>query len=685
MAIATDGSGGSAVKVPVPSFNPSDDQLLKFTRISYSEQGNDVGAAAEMSLILNKYYLSGHTDSDANNLYNYLYGNGWWAHSANVMDGGNHCNHPNPTDAEKQNILSVLQGKRTLPLYIDEHDWRGDIAYIENGNGSSINDNSCYVQFQTIIHNNMGSTYTFYCFPTPESDPFGYTKESNREKFGDGIPAGGGSTTAGGSSGGTSSAEPSGVSGGTNLSGLEFTSGKSYERQTARVEEGSHPELKTFYRINMSGAQFIRQVLAPYCRSKATGQGAYRLWFNDETSPDGAPGVKLFFKPDQYSNIKNQLSDDLLENIDKTYEFSYGTGPESSVKDFNPNYSGMVTSVTGGYEVDATTMNAITNDIMQVRYGKGSDEKRPSTGDSTYDGLQGAYRIGDSSYSLEEIQNRAANLWYNMAPYGYTADMTVLGDPMIDVQSLCSVTILTPLGIPHHSSGAYLIYHVTDSISGGTYETSMNMVRNALDIGLDDSGGIEISLGSKDTIYVGEAGSLMTGTYNNVFGGGTSSAGGSNTSSTANSGNSDISPKAANSIIQSAVDWAIGIANDDSYGYEWGARGIGASGYDCSGLVTTAYLQAGLDFGTPSTHGMKSAMLAVGFVEHPELIHDCTNAQVGDVYLNEQVHTFMYIGNGKVVNASSNRDGVPGDSSGNEILITDWYEKNWTTVLRYGG
>lgn len=671
MPYVNDGAGGgnsNQINVTVPTFNPTPDQLLKFTRISYSEQGNDTGAAAEMSLILNKYYLSGHTDGDANSLYNYLYGNSWWAHSANVMDGGSHCNHPNPTEDEKQKILAVLQGARTLPLYIDEHDYRGDISYIEGGNGSNIHDNSCYVQHRTVIHNKMGSTYTFYCFPTPESDPFGYTSADNRAKFGDGVPAGGGTVNN------TPSANVGGLTGGVNLSNTTFTSGKSYERQTSRVEEGDNPELKTFYRINMSGAQFIRQVLAPYCRSKATGQGGYKLWFDDETAPDGTPGVRLNFKPDQYRNIENPMADNLLEGIDKTYQFTYGAGPESSVLSFDPSFSGMVTSVTGGYEVESDTMNAITNDVMSVRYGKDSDAQRPSTGDSRYDDLQGVYRIGDSSYSVEEMQNRAASLWYNMAPFGYTADMTVFGDPMIDAQSLCAVTVLTPSGIPHHSSGVYLIYTVTDEITGGTFTTSMSMVRNAISIGTDDSGGIDITVGNTATTYIGEAGSLMSGTYNDIFGGGNTTQASSGTGV----------PQAANAVIQSAVEWALGIAADDSYGYEWGFRGIGASGYDCSGLVTTAYQQAGVDFGNPSTHTMKSAMLPAGFVEHLEVLHDCTNAQVGDVYVNESVHTAMYIGNGKIVHAAGNKDGVPGDSSGREILIADWYDGGWTTCLRYG-
>lgn len=335
------------------------------------------------------------------------------------------------------------------------------------------------------------------------------------------------SGTTSGTTSGTDSSTSTSESGTGNgsISNMTFNSG-TRERETARVEEGSHPELKSFYRINMTGAQFIRQVLAPYCKAKSTGQGGYRLWFSDETSPDGTTGVKLFFKPDQYTRIEDKVSNELLPNIDKTYEFSYGTGPISSVLEFNPNYAGIVTSVTGGYEVEASTTEAITNDLISLKYNRFTDPNRPSTGNSVYDDLQGTVRIGDSSYSYTDVANRAANLWYNMAPYGYTADMTVLGDPTIDVQKLCSVAVYTPQGLPHYSSGVYLITHVSDNISGGTFTSTLNLIRNAISIGTNDSGGIDITIGATDTIYVGDAAAAMNGTLGQSTTTGTSATSG---------------------------------------------------------------------------------------------------------------------------------------------------------------
>lgn len=499
-------------------------------------------------------------------------------------------------------------------------------------------------------------------------DAYAWDVIKDYEKYGLASYENDGSGSVVGAAGAMSGTGTDMTSGG--IAGLTFET-KPVERETARVEEGDHEGLKTFYRVNMSGAQFIKQVLAPYCRAEATGQGGYRLWFDDETNPNGASGVKLYFKPDQYNSIKNTVGDNILENIDKEYQFSFGQGPESSVIDFTPDYTGIVTSLFGGGEVDAATTDALTNELIHVRYGKDSDESRPSTGDSKYDDLQGVYRIGDSSYSVEEIQNRAANLWYNMAFYGYTANMTILGDPLVQVQSLCTVGVYTPMGLPHHSSGVYLIYKATDEIQGGSFTTTLELVRNAVDIGVDDSGGLDITIGS-NTNYIGQGASLV----------GASPMTGSSAVSGSGSG---VGAQAANATIQSAIDWAVGIANDDKYGYEWGYRGIGASGYDCSGLVTTAYQQAGVDFGNPSTHTMRVEMLPVGFVEHNDLCRSCENAQPGDVYINESVHTAMYIGNGKIVHAAGNKDGVAGDSSGREILVTDWYDGNWNVVLRYGG
>ena len=56
----------------------------------------------------------------------------------------------------------------------------------------------------------------------------------------------------------------------------------------------------------------------------------------------------------------------------------------------------------------------------------------------------------------------------------------------------------------------------------------------------------------------------------------------------------------------------------------------------------------------------------------------------GDVLLNTANHAAIYLGNGRIVQASSDR-GHPetGDQTGTEIWETGYYNYPWDVVLRY--
>jgi hypothetical protein len=78
------------------------------------------------------------------------------------------------SDAILAGVKDVLvNGNRTLPLYVDEHDCLSDITSISTG---SVKDRSAYKQGKTIVKNRYGSTWIFWCFPDSTSDPFGYTE-----------------------------------------------------------------------------------------------------------------------------------------------------------------------------------------------------------------------------------------------------------------------------------------------------------------------------------------------------------------------------------------------------------------------------------------------------------------------------------------------------------------------------
>ena len=138
---------------------------------------------------------------------------------------------------------------------------------------------------------------------------------------------------------------------------------------------------------------------------------------------------------------------------------------------------------------------------------------------------------------------------------------------------------------------------------------------------------------------------------------------------------------------EKAVQWAVGIANDESHGYDqrnrWGAD------YDCSSLVISAYKAAGVPLESTYTGNMWRDFLNHGF-SVPSGVDLQTGAGLlpGDVLLNEKNHTAMYIGNGQIVSATINEMGAvsggqPGDQTGKEIGIGRYYNFPWDTVLRY--
>lgn len=144
------------------------------------------------------------------------------------------------------------------------------------------------------------------------------------------------------------------------------------------------------------------------------------------------------------------------------------------------------------------------------------------------------------------------------------------------------------------------------------------------------------------------------------------------------------------SIIESAVSWARQIAADDGHGYDQAHRQ--GPDYDCSSFVISAFKQAGLPLKATYTGNMRSDMLQRGFADVTQRVNRATGAGlvVGDVLLNERNHTALYIGNGRLVQASINERGTTtggqtGDQTGREIYERGYYNYPWDCVLRYVG
>lgn len=141
-------------------------------------------------------------------------------------------------------------------------------------------------------------------------------------------------------------------------------------------------------------------------------------------------------------------------------------------------------------------------------------------------------------------------------------------------------------------------------------------------------------------------------------------------------------------VIERAVSWAVGIAQDDSHGYSqqkrWGPD------YDCSSLVISAYEQAGVpikEAGATYTGNMRRAFERCGFKSIK--YGSGTVLMKGDALLNEKHHAAMYIGNGQIVQASIAETGKiygkEGDQTTKEIEVRNFYRYDWDYILRYEG
>lgn len=140
-------------------------------------------------------------------------------------------------------------------------------------------------------------------------------------------------------------------------------------------------------------------------------------------------------------------------------------------------------------------------------------------------------------------------------------------------------------------------------------------------------------------------------------------------------------------LVNKALMWALKTADNESIGYNQVGH-WGENGYDCATLIITAYKNAGINLNKNTTFycpNMKSGFLNTGKFEWIPGNPKVEDLKPGDILLDEDAHTEMYIGNGKNVGAHSNYDGGRGDSSGEEVDVGNYYSHPWDGVLRYKG
>jgi cell wall-associated NlpC family hydrolase len=147
---------------------------------------------------------------------------------------------------------------------------------------------------------------------------------------------------------------------------------------------------------------------------------------------------------------------------------------------------------------------------------------------------------------------------------------------------------------------------------------------------------------------------------------------------------------AINLIKTACTQWNLGYDQSNRLDFRKGGE------TDCSALVILTCEQTGLlprnnirkGIGATNTRNMRANFRDRGWQVLRNL--PVSELQPGDVLLNDQHHTAMYVGNGQIAMASIDEHGhatggASGDQTGRETLVRSYYNKPWSCVLRFHG
>lgn len=138
-------------------------------------------------------------------------------------------------------------------------------------------------------------------------------------------------------------------------------------------------------------------------------------------------------------------------------------------------------------------------------------------------------------------------------------------------------------------------------------------------------------------------------------------------------------------LIERMIYWCTEVSLGYDQSNRWDIRDGGET--DCSALVIHCLQEAGFATGAASyTGNMRSALIANGWA----VVANNGSPQTGDILLNDVNHVAVYIGNGKLAQASGDENGQisggqAGDQTGRETNINSYYNYPWDCYLRWQG
>ena len=268
--------------------------------------------------------------------------------------------------------------------------------------------------------------------------------------------------------------------------------GKIVVQPTKTVLSPDNPEESDFVEKNWFQAketdlQFIIQKLVQFAQPEV-GTGAYVVAMF--TNKDG---IKEFhFHTNTYTEETAQSSGQGAESVPAYTLFKNKNTP---VLDFKPQWDMSLTQIMGGTSTwtatfDPTTMRLVSEEATPKTHPSDKDGKswqdpnimNKDIMESIKEETAITGQVPDAPASSDQATTQLASTYATRTMGGITANLDIIGDPTVDPLTKIAVIVYVPSGNDgaagniHWISGYYRILTITDTIQGGRFVTSFNLV-----------------------------------------------------------------------------------------------------------------------------------------------------------------------------------------------------------------
>ena len=225
---------------------------------------------------------------------------------------------------------------------------------------------------------------------------------------------------------------------------------------------------KVWTQNQVSDLQFIKETLLPYAVRDSDKVAGYKIFFDDKRDENGK--ITLHFHPPRIEN-----------KVFKSYKFMRND-PYTPVISFAPEIPGHLKFMYGAGSVSSLTFDHITQDINKNTVNQQTTPEKTALSNKTIEQVvDQKCGVGKKSFtsasSASDGKKLSKQMFYSNFNALYKAEMVIHLDTRLSVMDVINIQVILPSGLPHYSSGNYLIMEITDSIPALT--STLQLFRNS--------------------------------------------------------------------------------------------------------------------------------------------------------------------------------------------------------------